>query len=331
MRSSPLRLLFELLRATIRVTLGRLTGRIATPAGWRVAILVEVLRRDLAPTLGHTPAETRRREQPAPLAPGLTGRLELTEGELAGLRTLEARPKSWRESRPTVLYFHGGGYCLCSARTSHRAHIAQMADRWGAKIVAPDYRLAPGSPWPAALEDALAAWRALRAPEAAEGPLVMAGDSAGGGLTLACLIRLVEEQEPLPEAAVLFSPWVDLSLESPTIDSNRGTDYLGRELLEWFARHTLAGQDAKTCGASPLFGDPRGLPPLLIQAGGAETLVGEARRFARRVEEAGGDVRLEVAEGLPHVYQVMAPLVPEALEALDAAGQWLEDRRARPL
>ena len=324
MRWRPLRLLFELLRATTRVLRLRFSGGIA--AGWRVALLVEILRRDLAEAIAEPPAKARRREHATPLAPGLARRLVLGEGELAGLPTLEARPVGWSIDGPTVLYWHGGGYCLCSARTSHRAHIAQLADRWGARILAPDYRLAPEHPWPAARDDALAAWRALLADSTLRGPLAMAGDSAGGGLTVATLAHLVATGEPLPRAAVLFSPWVDLTLESPTLDAHRDTDYLSRPLLEWFARHTLAGQDAKSSGASPLFGELVGLPPILIQVGGAETLLGEAQELARRIREAKGEVRLEIGEGLPHVYQVLAPLVPEAGQALDTAGRWLKSR-----
>ena len=327
MRWRPLRLLFELLRATTRVLRLRFSGGIA--AGWRVALLVEILRRDLAEAIAGPPAKARRREHATPLAPGLARRLVLGEGELAGLPTLEARPVGWSIDGPTVLYWHGGGYCLCSARTSHRAHIAQLADRWGARILAPDYRLAPEHPWPAALDDALAVWRALRDDDRDDdrrGPLAMVGDSAGGGLTVATLARLVATGEPLPRAAVLFSPWVDLTLESPTLDAHQKTDYLSRPLLESFARHTLAGQDPRSCGVSPIFGELVGLPPILIQVGGAETLLGEAQDLARRIREAKGEVRLEIGEGLPHVYQVLAPLVPEAGQALDMAGQWLRRR-----
>ncbi len=221
----------------------------------------------------------------------------------------------------SLLYLHGGAYVCGSART-HRALTTQLAVRLGAEVLAPDYRLAPEHPFPAALEDAVAAWRVLRA-EAPERPLVLAGDSAGGGLALATALRLRELGEPLPPCLVLFSPWVDLSLAGLAEAAPPGEAMLCRAWLQASATALLAGQSPQQPLASPLLADLRGLPPLLVQVGSDELLLPDAQRLAVHAEAAGVQVRLEVYPDLWHVFQLHAGLLRASEAALQAAADFV--------
>ena len=226
----------------------------------------------------------------------------------------------------SLLYLHGGAYVSGAART-HRALTTQLAVRCGAQVLAPDYRLAPEHPFPAALEDAVAAWRALRA-EAPGRPLVLAGDSAGGGLALATALRLRELGEPLPLCLVLFSPWVDLGLAGLPEAAPPGEALLSRAWLRASAAAYLAGQSPQQPLASPVLADLRGLPPLLVQVGSDELLLADAQRLAARAEAAGVRVRLEVYPGLWHVFQLHAGLLRASEAALQAAADFV--RTAAP-
>jgi epsilon-lactone hydrolase len=287
-------------------------------------LLTEFLRAERAFVVEEEPAEIRRRERPTPMARGLRRRVRLEPATVASVGGLWVTPEAG-DATATVLYFHGGGYCFCSTDT-HRALIGHVAHYSGARCFAPNYRLAPEHRHPAAIEDAVAVYRALLADGVAPERLFLAGDSAGGGLAMATLLELRQAGDPLPRAAVLMSPWVDLACEGESIDRN-GDDYLGRRVLEMFAGYYLGDTDPRTPSASPVYADLAGLPPLLIQAGGAETLLSESRRLAERAAAAGVEVELRVFDGAVHVFQAFAPFVPEATEALREIGRFVRERR----
>ena len=235
-------------------------------------------------------------------------------------------PRLLETSRRIVLYLHGGGYFFCSPRT-HRAVTTKLARRALARVCAPDYRLAPEHPAPAALEDALRVWHAIRASGERAEQIVVAGDSAGGGLALALLQALRDAGEAMPAAGVLFSPWTDLALTGATLVSHAGSDVLmdGQGLRD--ATSLVLGQgglDARDPRISPLYGDFHGLPPLLIQASDSEMLLDDARRVAERAREAGVDVTLSLTPRVPHAWQMFAPVLPEGRRAIEEAARFIK-------
>jgi len=225
-----------------------------------------------------------------------------------------------------VLYLHGGGYVLGSPRT-HRGLVARVAAACGAPALALDYRLAPEHPFPAAVDDAVAAYRDLLASGIAPGRLAIAGDSAGGGLAVATLIALRDAGAALPAAGVGLSPWVDLALAGDSMTTRAEADpMVGRALLAKMADAYLQGADPRTPLATPLAADLGGLPPLLLQVGGREVLRDDATRLAARARAAGVDVTLEHWEEMIHVWHAFAPLVPEADEAIARIGAFVRAR-----
>jgi acetyl esterase/lipase len=217
----------------------------------------------------------------------------------------------------TLLYLHGGGYFACSPKT-HRSITGAYAIR-GFDVFSPDYRLAPEHPFPAAIDDALAVYRAMLA-TVPEGQFAIGGDSAGGGLTLATLLAAKSAGLPMPACALLFSPWTDLTGTSPSVKSNEKRDSMlyGPKLVE-AGQIYLNGADAKNPLASPLFGDLKGLPPLLIQVGTPEILLDDSTRLAAQARAAGVPVEISLWDNLPHVWQVSQVFMPEARQALDQA------------
>ncbi|MER7639376.1 alpha/beta hydrolase [Streptomyces sp. NPDC126522] len=230
------------------------------------------------------------------------------------------------EPRHVVLYFHGGVYVLGDAFSS-AGLASQVGRRADAKVVSVDYRLAPEHPYPAAVDDALAVYEALLEDGVAPSDIVLAGDSAGGGLAVATLVNARDHGLPLPAAAYLMSPYADLTLAGASIDTKRKADpLLSRELLEPRVTDYTAGQDASLGLISPVFADLSGLPPLLIQVGSHEVLLDDAVRLAQQAAGADVEVILDVTPGVPHVFQAYGPLLDEATAALDRAGQFLAAR-----
>ncbi len=228
-----------------------------------------------------------------------------------------------------ILYIHGGGYVVGSANTGTFLATA-LARRVGVPAVSLDYRLAPENPFPAGVNDAYAAYRALLNSGTRADDIVLAGDSAGGGLVLATLLSARRDGVPLPAGAVLFSPWTDLSLSGASIDERAELDPIfDRAAVQWYAVQYLAGHDPLDALVSPVFADLTGLPPLLIQVGTYEVLLDDSVRLADRAAESEVDVRLEVVAGVPHVFQSLAGQLPEADEALDRAGRFLSDQLVR--
>lgn len=247
--------------------------------------------------------------------------------------TAGGRPAEWTRaagSRPdaAILHLHGGGYVVGSPRTT-RPITAGLARRTGLPVLAPDYRLAPEHPYPAAIEDTVAAYSWLADQGIDPRRMIVTGDSAGGGLTMALLLVLRERSLPLPAGAVGISPLLDLTLSSPSIEANIATDpQVTRAFLEMTVGHYLPpGVDPKSPLASPVFADLAGLPPLLLQAGGDEALLDDTVRFGEAAEAAGVDVTVECWEAMMHVWHMLAPRFPEAEAALTAIAAWV---RARP-
>ena len=222
-----------------------------------------------------------------------------------------------------ILYLHGGGYVYCSTRT-HRAMVARLANAADAAAFSVEYRLAPENPFPAALEDALAVYRALAASDRGSDRLVIAGDSAGGGLAVALALALKEHGLPQPAAICVISPWTDLTQESPYHASHAAADLVVTATdLASLADCYAGAQDRRNPLISPAFGDLSGLPPIFIQVGSEEILLGDAVKLAERAASDRVRVRLDVWPQMPHVWHLHADELGDAREALLEAGAWL--------
>jgi monoterpene epsilon-lactone hydrolase len=228
-------------------------------------------------------------------------------------------PARWR----CILYFHGGAYIAMSAR-SYRTITSRLAIWSDARLFALDYRLAPEHPFPAALDDAVAAYRALVDAGTPPGHIVVAGDSAGGGLALALLVALRDAGDELPAGAVLFSPWTDLAATGQSlIDNDRADALFFGAWVAPVARHYLGDTLATNPLASPVYADLAGLPPMLVQVSGTEVLLDDSRRVVENARRAGVEATLRVWPGLPHVWQFFATILPEARAALREAAAFV--------
>jgi acetyl esterase/lipase len=224
------------------------------------------------------------------------------------------------------MYLHGGGYVIGSTR-SHLDVVARLACATAGRVLSVDYRLAPEHPFPAAVDDAVAAYRWWLGEGVDPRHCVIAGDSAGAGLAIAMLVALRDAGDPLPAAAVCFSPWVDLEGIGASMIRNAQTDpNINLEELLIVADLYLAGADPRTPLAAPLHADLRGLPPLLILASSAETLLDDSMRLAKRARQAGVRVRLDVWQHMVHAWPVLAALLPEGREAIEQVAEFV--RRA---
>ena len=222
-----------------------------------------------------------------------------------------------------ILYLHGGAYMLGSVRT-YRVTLSRLSRAAGARVLGLDYRLSPENPFPAPVEDSTAAYRWLLSSGADPGKIVIAGDSAGGGLTLATLVALRYLGEPMPAAGVCISPWADLAQTGGSMTTKAGVDPLvQREGLQARARVYLGGRDPRTPLASPLYADLHGLPPLLIQVGSSETLLDDSTRVAESARASGVDVTLEVWDDMVHLWQAFAPILREGQQAMEHSGEFI--------
>jgi phosphinothricin tripeptide acetyl hydrolase len=227
-----------------------------------------------------------------------------------------------------VLYLHGGGYVIGSPR-SHRHLAAAIAAAGQASALLLDYRLAPEHPYPAAVDDATAAYRWLLDQGIAPGHIVIGGDSAGGGLTVATLLALRDARLPLPAGGVCISPWVDLTCSGGSYRTKAAVDpIVTRTGVEEMARAYLGSSAARTPLASPLFADLRGLPPLLVHVGSDEVLLDDAVQLADRARSAGVDATLEVWDRMIHVWHWFLPMLDEAQAAVDGIGRFTRARAA---
>ena len=224
-----------------------------------------------------------------------------------------------------VLYFHGGGYIIGSPRT-HRAMLAQLSMDSSARVLALDYRLAPEHPFPAPVEDAVASYRWLLNEGYDPARIALAGDSAGGGLTVAALVQIRYLGLPIPAAGVCVSPWVDMEGLGESMQTRAAADpMIGRESLMVSAKTYLGGCDPRAPLAAPLYADLRQLPPLLIQVGDAEVLLDDSTRLAGVAREAGVDVKMDVWDDMIHVWHVFAPILPEGKQAISQAGEFIKN------
>jgi monoterpene epsilon-lactone hydrolase len=227
-----------------------------------------------------------------------------------------------------ICYLHGGGYTMGSVNT-HREMVSRLSRAASARALSVDYRLAPENPFPAAVEDATTAYRWLLGTGVDPASVVIAGDSAGGGLTAATLVALRDEGAPLPAAGVCLSPWVDMEGIGESMTAKAEADpMVQREDLLETAKAYLNGVDPRTPLAAPLYADLTGLPPLLIQVGTAETLLDDAIRLAERARAAGVDVTFEPWEDMIHVWHFMASMLPEGEQAIERIGEFIRERVA---
>ena len=273
------------------------------------------------------PAESSVDEQRQLLRDAVSGQplpadVTVTAATLGGVPTAEITIDGV-EARHVVLYFHGGVYVIGDAFLA--ADLAsQIGRRTQAKVISVDYRLAPEHPYPAAVDDALAAYEALLDTGTAPSDVAFAGESAGGGLAVATLVNARDHGLPLPAAAYVMSPYVDLTLAGTTMDTKGEVDPLfTRELLQARVTDYTAGQDAALPLISPVFADLSGLPPLLIQAGTHELLLDDAVRLAQQAAAADVEVTLDITPQVPHVFQAYSAMLDEGRAALDRAGQFL--------
>jgi len=252
----------------------------------------------------------------------LPAEVTVTAAALDGVPTAEITVDGI-EPRHVVLYFHGGVYVMGDAFLA--AELAsQVGRRTRAKVISVDYRLAPEHPYPAAVDDALAAYEALLQNGIAPSDIVFAGESAGGGLAIATLVNARDHGLPLPAAGFVMSPYADLTLAGTTMDTRHEVDpLLSRELLAPRVTDYAAGHDVALGLISPVFADLSGLPPLIIQAGTHEVLLDDALGLARQAAAADVEVTLDITPRVPHVFQAYHPILDEAAAALDRAGQLL--------
>jgi monoterpene epsilon-lactone hydrolase len=227
------------------------------------------------------------------------------------------------ENGSTLLYLHGGGYVMGSIR-SHREMLSRVSKAAGSRVLALDYRLAPEFSFPAPVDDTVAAYRWLLSKGTDPKTIVIGGDSAGGGLMVSALVALRYLGEPTPAAGVGLSAWTDMEATGQSFAANAESDpFVDRELLCRIAKTYLAGKDPRAPLASPIHADLSGLPPLLLQVGSIETLLDDTTVLAKKAEEAGVEVKVDVWDDMPHVWQQFAAILPEGQQAIERIGEFM--------
>ena len=261
-----------------------------------------------------------------PLPPGVTA----TPIDAGGI------PAEWiaapgASDKRTVYWLHGGGYCIGSINT-HRGLLARISAASRARVFAIDYRLAPEDPFPAAVEDAVAGYLWLLSIGVDPSQIIIGGDSAGGGQTVATLVALKEDGKPLPAAAVCISPWTDLALTGESLFTKAEADpMITNDGIARVRDAYVGDSDPNEPLVSPIYADLSGLPPLLTQVGENEVLLSDSTRLAERAEAAGVDVTLEVWPEMIHVWHFFAAMLPEGQQAIDRIGEWVRQRLGAPL
>jgi len=289
----------------------------------QLAAIVEMLRSQplLRPTIEETRASLEDFGHTFPVAPDV--RCELVR---AGTVPAEWVTAPGAAEDRVVLYLHGGGYVLGSIDT-HRGMAGSLSRAARARVLVLGYRLAPEHPFPAAVEDSTAAYRWLLAEGVAPSRIVIAGDSAGGGLTVATLVALRDAKTPLPAGGACISPWVDLEASGDSMTTKAAEDpMIGREAIEYFASLYVGTGSRRAPLAAPLYADLGGLPPLYIQVGTAETLLDDSVRLAKRARKAGVQVTLDPWDGMIHVWAAFAPILDEGREAIERIAEFVRDR-----
>jgi monoterpene epsilon-lactone hydrolase len=297
-------------RASLQAELVRLGGRWLLRHHGRNDVTIEKKRRRAA---------TAARLVPKP--PGSTRTLAVDADGVSADRVSTPLSERCRH----ILFLHGGGFIVGSS-TLYRHFTWRIASAARACVLSVDYRLAPEHPFPAALDDAVTTYRWLLGDGADPQRIAVMGDSAGGGLALSLLLRLRDDDIPLPAAAVALSPWTDLALTGASLGVNARADPLvSPEQPRQLVDHYLAGADPCNPYASPLYGDPRGLPPTIFQVGSDELLLDDAVRMADRMRAAGCRIELEIWPRMPHVWHLFAPVMPEARQAIERIGAFVTD------
>jgi acetyl esterase/lipase len=243
--------------------------------------------------------------------------------ELGGVMAERSRTPG-DDAAGAILYVHGGGYVFGSL-DSHRHVVTEIGRAAGVPSYALHYRLAPEHPFPAPVEDTVAAYRALLAQGIAPGRIAVAGDSAGGGLVVAALVAFREARLPQPACGWSISPWIDLEALGPSMTGNAASDpSVQRDPILELARLYLAGADPRSPLAAPLYADLKGIAPLLIQAGAIETLLDDAVRLAGRAAAAGVPTRLDVWPEMPHVWHLFHPVLAAGRKAIEQGGAFVK-------
>lgn len=222
-----------------------------------------------------------------------------------------------------ILYLHGGGYNICSPNT-HRELAAHISMASGAKVLLPDYRLAPEQPFPSALEDATSAYRWLLDTGLTSENIAIAGDSAGGGLSIATSISLRDAGEPSPASIACISPWTDLEMSGNSINTHAEIDpMLNLQSMKIMASNYIGEGDPRSPLISPIYADLKGISPLLIHVGSDEMLLDDSKRIAEKAKSAGVDVTLKIYDQMWHAFHLNARLMPEAKNAIEALGSFI--------
>jgi monoterpene epsilon-lactone hydrolase len=290
---------------------------------------LDQLLRDAPLDLGGAVAEQRIIFEEMMGAIAVPGDVTTSSGSLGGIPVVSVEAAGADHAK-VIFYLHGGAYAIGTAASSVGL-ASGLARRAGARLVSVDYRLAPEHPHPAAIDDAVAAYRGLLDSGVAASAIAIAGESAGAGLAAATLVALKHAGIPQPTGAVLMSPWADLTLSGDSISAKAAVDpALTPEGLRRRAIDYVADGDRTADLVSPIFADLTRLPPLLIQAGSHEILLDDATRLAARAATADVAVTLEVTPGVPHVFQAFAAMLDEGDAALTSAGQFLRAHLAGP-
>ncbi len=254
-------------------------------------------------------------------------KVEMTQTNIKGIPSTWFIPNSTtsKSLAPHIIYYlHGGGYSICSVNT-HKRLIAHIAKACHAKVLAIDYRLAPEHPYPAAIEDSIEVYQYLLQTYSASQIIIM-GDSAGGGLSTASLLKMKELQLPQPKAAVLLSPWVDLDGENESYQTNARKDLIiAVSDIHRYSKDYFKNTSPRHPLISPLYADLTGLPPLLIQVGTHEVLLDDSLKLAEKAKEDGVEVTLEIWENMLHVWQFFADYMPESRKAIRKIAKFIED------
>ena len=316
--SSVLRPVFEGFRLS---TIARRALRGPLRPSWDVPYeAFAAMMRSSGQKIWRLPLPVQRKMLVTPRRRPLPGIVHYEPARLGGVRSEWVLPElsgamSSAGDAPTLLYMHGGGYALGSIAT-HRPFVARLALATKIRAVSIDYRRSPEHPFPAAADDAYAAYEALTR-QVDPAKIVLAGESAGGGLVMATLLRAKENGLPLPAAATVISPWVDFTLRGPSLQSNRRFDYVPRETLEAYVAAYATTPEAITHRyVTSVDADLHGLPPLFVLAGEAETLLDDALLLARRAEAAGVPTTLHIGADMIHAWPLFAALFPRCDDAI---------------
>lgn len=285
------------------------------------------LLRERGAEAGSASVEARRKGMEAVAFP-VAADVAVEETKAGGLRAEWLRAPGASDDR-SVLYLHGGGYVIGSIVT-HRALAGEISRESGARVLLVDYRLAPEHPHPAAVDDAVTSYRWLLGRSAEAGRTAICGDSAGGGLTAACLVAAREAALPMPGAAVCISPWSDLTCSAGSYGSRAALDPMIQSGgIEEMAAHYLQGTSPDAPLASPNFADLAGLPPLLIHVGSDEVLHDDAVGLHERARAHGVESTLEVWEGMIHVWHAFHPMLDEGKRGIQRVGEFLRETWGR--